>query len=378
MWNQVIEVPYSRTDVGEWYIHKVLTDPLRDEIQMLRSQKICIMGGCGQVGSHVTTTLYAYGFSTEQILINDDLRLGQRSNLPKPWRDRVDTRSHLEYAQNPPSGVDIVIFVGGRSSAPHFRTLDDVMEEIETWKAILEWCVAQNIRLIFASTSSLCKSRPSQESQLVWPGSLYELAKLMMENMTIQQALSDRLTLQICRFFSVYGVTEQHKGDFGNLYTQILWHALARQPFEVWEQANRFTAGEQTRDIIFASEVTRAMLHLLTLPKPDPKLDDISTLVYNIGLGNPVSVKKMIQQVASLLPNEFSPIIVNTEIPPILSNYVVDTWGEPAKLLASGFQPIFTDHVANLKFIVHSLLSQLEWYWSVVEEIRQLQFASRR
>jgi nucleoside-diphosphate-sugar epimerase len=371
MWNQSIALSYSQTELGDWYIQKTLNDPLRERFLHLHDRRICIMGGCGQVGSHITTKLYEYGFAADQILINDNLCLGKRENLPQALREQVDTRSHRAYAENPPSDVDMVIFVGGKSSATQFGSLDDVMTEIETWKVLLEWCKTQKIRLIFASTSSLCKSRPSLESQLIWPASLYELTKLMMENMAIEQSLGHGLALQICRFFSVYGVTEQHKGDFGNLYTQILWHAIARQPFELWGKAKQFTPGEQTRDIIFAPEVTRAMLYLLTLPVPAPELDDISELTYNIGLGNPVPVRDMIQQVAAILPPELSPIIAETEVPSALPNYVVDTWGDPAKLFSAGFKPIFLDHITNLKFITHSLLSQLEWYWAVVEEIRQ-------
>ncbi len=366
---------YSRQAVSASYINTSTNDPLYPDLHTLSSKKICVMGGCGQVGSHILATLYEFGFPIEQLYVNDDLRLGQRENLPEPLRERVDTQTHLEFAHNPPFTPDVVIFVGGRSSAPHFQELQDVMEELETWKVILEWCTAQNIRLIFASTSSLCKERPSVESQRVWPGSLYELTKLTMEEMAIQQALCDRLSVQICRFFSVYGVTEQHKGDIGNLYTQILWHAIARQPFEVWGQTGHFRPGEQTRDIIFAPEVSRALLHLLTLPDPQPTINDISALIYNIGQGQPFSVREMIRHVAELLPSTLQPIIVETEVPANIKNYVVHTWGNPQKLLQTGFQPIFTDHTMNLHFIFHALSSDLDWYWSVVEEIRQHRLA---
>ncbi|MDM9379238.1 NAD(P)-dependent oxidoreductase [Chlorogloeopsis sp. ULAP01] len=371
MSKQEIELPYTKEEVGSWYINKTVNDQLLENIQELKNKKISVMGGCGQVGSHVIAKLYEFGFPIENIYINDDLRLGKRENLPEPLRDRLDTRTHLEYSQNPQHESDIVIFVGGRSSAPHFENLNDVMEEIEMWRATLEWCVAKKIRLIFASTSSLCKQRPSVETQRVWPGSLYELAKLMMEEMAIQQALCNDLVVQICRFFSVYGVTEQHKNNFGNLYTQILWYAIKSKPFEIWGQSNYFAPGDQTRDIIFAPEVSRAILHLLTLPAPSPRVDDISSLTYNIGQGKPVSVREMIGQIEELVPSTMKPIILETEVPQYMKNYVVHTWGNPQKLLDSGFKPLFTNHIENLKFIIHALLNEKNWYWSIVENIRR-------
>ena len=354
-------------DLDDWYIKQTLNDPILPKARALSDKKICVMGGCGQIGSHIVTKLYEFGFSLDNFYINDNLSLGKIKNLPEPFRGTVDTRSHLDFARDPRCEPDILIFVGGRSSNPNFHSLENVLEEIESWKSILEWCSGQKTRLLLASTSSLCKTRPSLETQNVWPGSLYELTKQIMENTSIQQSLCEGLLVQICRFFSVYGVTEQHKGDFGNLYTQILWHTRKNLPFEVWGQKGIFEPGSQTRDTIFATEVARAILFLLTLPPPKPTLHDISPIVYNIGQGEPLSVTEMVSQVATVLKKP--PQIVEREIPNEVRNYVVDTWGDPRKLIQAGFKPLFTDHVTNLRFI-NQALREAHWYWSLVDTIR--------
>ncbi|MEM9136852.1 MAG: NAD-dependent epimerase/dehydratase family protein, partial [Cyanobacteria bacterium P01_F01_bin.42] len=174
---------FDFSSAADWYRDRVTQDPLQPNFQTLRNQTLCIMGAAGQVGSHLLAKCYELGFDPTRIDLNDNLSLGVIDNLPPLFQDRLDQRSHREYAESPPRYPDILVFVGGRSSAPHFQSLADVLEEIKTWEIILNWCVQQNIRLIFASTSSLCKQRPSLESQPVWPGSLYELCKLMMENM---------------------------------------------------------------------------------------------------------------------------------------------------------------------------------------------------
>lgn len=376
--NKVILLQYSymknivehdqKNDIGDRYIKKTLADTLLPKIQELRNKILCVMGGCGQIGSHIITKLYEFDFHIDNIFINDNLSLGKRENLPEPLRDRVNILSHPEFIKNPNCTPDIVIFVGGRSSAPHFSNLDDVMQEITAFKSILEWCVKHDIRLIFASTSSLCKERPSVETKKVWPGSLYELTKLVMEEMAIQQALCEDLSVQICRFFSVYGVTEQHKGNFGNLYTQLLWHAREEVPFELWGEEGVFKHGEQTRDTIFADEVARAVLFLLTLPVPKPRLDDISTITYNVGQGKPVSVLEMIQQVSALGK---VPQIIKKSVPQDVKNYVVHTWGNPEKLYQAGFVPLYDSHEENLRFI-NQALDNIEWYWEMVEQIRSI------
>lgn len=356
----------TKNEVRNWYINKTLTDPLLLKIQWLRDKIFCIMGGCGQIGSHIITKLYEFDFAVDDIIINDNLSLGKKENLPKPLRANVNTLSHLEFVKNPSCKPDIIIFVGGRSSAPHFSDLGDVVQEITTFKAILEWCVKDRIRLIFASTSSLCKKLPANESEKVWAGTLYELTKLIMEEMAIQQALCNDLSVQIGRFFSVYGVTEQHKGNFGNLYTQLLWHAREGVPFELWGKEGIFEHGEQTRDTIFAVEVARAVLFLLTFPDPNPRLDDLSEIIYNIGQGKPVSVLEMIQQVAALGKK---PEIIKTSVPDDVKNYVIHTWGNPEKLYRAGFVPLYNNHEDNLKFIDQAL-EDIDWYWATIEQIR--------
>ncbi|MEO0378090.1 MAG: NAD(P)-dependent oxidoreductase, partial [Cyanobacteria bacterium P01_A01_bin.17] len=101
-----------------------------------------------------------------------------------------------------------------------------------------------------------------------------------------------------------------------------------------------------------------------------PTLEDISDLTYNIGQGQPTSVKDMIEQVAALLPASRQPITQEVQVPDGIKNYVVHTWGDPQKLIKTGFQPVFNQHEDNLKFIIYALLTQMDWYWSGVEDIR--------
>lgn len=353
--------------LSKWYINESLKDPLMLQSHALIKKRICIMGACGQMGSHIVTKLYELGLPSSSLMLNDCLSLGSASNLPRILRESVNSQSHKQYVETTEHTPDILLFLGGRSSASHFSSVQDVIEEIVSWGSILEWCSSHNIRLVLASTSSLCKARPSLENEPVWPGSLYELAKLTMENMAIEYSLTRNLKVQICRLFSVYGITEKHKGKLGNLYTQLLWHAKDDTNFEVWGRKGEFEPGEQTRDTIFATEAARAVLHLLTIPTPQPSIGDISSVIYNIGQGRPVALNEMVKQVSNLLGKEIK--ISYKEVPEDYKNYVVHTWGSPAKLLETGFQPIFINHTQNLRFINYSL-DNIDEYWSTVEKIR--------
>lgn len=367
------DVDNDHDTVLQAFVERSAGDPLRARFDGLKGRTVCILGGCGQVGSHLATKLYELGWPPENLWINDNLSLGRRENLPPPLRDRVDPRPHLEFAQNPGLDADVVVFVGGRSSAPHFKTFADVLDEVSAWRAVVEWCTAAGSRLLLASTSSLCKTRPSVETQPVWAGSYYELTKLMMEEMAITAALLHGLNVRVARLFSVYGVAEQHKGSFGNLYTQLLRHARSGERFELWGQAGRFKPGEQTRDTIFAADVARALLFLLALPAPRPTLGDVSDLVYNVGQGRPVTVLEMIDRVAARVGRR--PVIDEAEVPRGVKNYVVHTWGDPAKLLGAGFIPLFADHVENLS-LIDVAMSDMDAYWHAVDRIRERTLAT--
>ena len=53
-------------DIRNWYINKTLEDPHRQDIQSLQAHRICVMGGCGQVGSHLITKLYEHGYPMDR------------------------------------------------------------------------------------------------------------------------------------------------------------------------------------------------------------------------------------------------------------------------------------------------------------------------
>ena len=112
--------------LDNWYTKAILADPQLQDLSVLKNKKICVMGGCGQVGSHTVTALYQLGCDVDNIYINDDLSLGVVENLPAALREGVDWRSHIEFARDPKCSPDILIFVGGRSSAPHFTDLSDI------------------------------------------------------------------------------------------------------------------------------------------------------------------------------------------------------------------------------------------------------------
>ena len=63
-------------DLDNWYVEQTLNDPLLPKVRdKLKDRTICVMGGCGQVGSHTITKLYEFGFPAENIYINDNLSL---------------------------------------------------------------------------------------------------------------------------------------------------------------------------------------------------------------------------------------------------------------------------------------------------------------
>ena len=116
--------------------------------------------------------------------------------------------------------------------------------------------------------------------------------------------------------------------------------------------------------------MVRALLHLLTLSAPIPKLDDISDLIYNIGQGQPITVNEMIEHIKVVVPKPQWPRLKTTEVPASMLNYVENTWGDPSKLVHTGFQPLFPNNIANLRFIYACLRADRSDYWALLKQIR--------
>ena len=62
--------------LSKWYINESLKDPLMLQSHALIKKRICIMGACGQMGSHIVTKLYELGLPSSSLMLNDCLSLG--------------------------------------------------------------------------------------------------------------------------------------------------------------------------------------------------------------------------------------------------------------------------------------------------------------
>src|SRR4029078_5142882 len=127
---------------------------------------------------------------------------------------------------------------------------------VETFRALLDWAVETKARVIWASSCSVYGrgAVPMKESQPPDPLNTYAFSKLCMERLAARYA--DKLAHPIVglRYSNVYGPGEAHKGKLASMI-----HQLAMQ-MRAGKRPRIFTAGEQKRDFVYIDDVVDANL----------------------------------------------------------------------------------------------------------------------
>lgn len=115
------------------------------------------------------------------------------------------------------------------------------------------------------------------------------------------------------RYFSVFGEREEHKGNYANVITQMIWCALKGKEFVIYGD------GSQSRDLIYVKDVVEANIKAL-------EYEENKFEVFNVGSGKSYSFNEMIE---ILRKNNLEIKVKYVENP--IKNYVYKTLADVKK-----------------------------------------------
>ena len=110
-------------------------------------------------------------------------------------------------------------------------------------------------------------------------GRFRRATKRLGEELALHWADVYKLPAVSLRFFNVYGPRSRTGGTYGAVFGVFLAQKLAGKPLTIVGD------GEQTRDFVYVTDVAKAILAAAE--------SDVSGRVYNVGVGNPVSVNRI-------------------------------------------------------------------------------------
>ena len=242
---------------------------------------LIVTGAAGFIGSNLVRALNARG--ERDIIAVDNLSRAEKvANLRDlEITDFVDKRDFLRRLEA--GGYD-----GKAAAILHQGACSDTMESdgrymmennYEYSMALLRWCRAGSVRLIYASSASVYGAgrefREAREHEA--PLNVYGYSKFLFDQVVRRELPRMNLQLAGFRYFNVYGPREAHKGRMASVAFHFFDQYVANGRVRLFEGSDGYGPGEQRRDFISVDDVVRVNLFFLDNPRVSG--------IFNVGTG---------------------------------------------------------------------------------------------
>jgi len=272
--------------------------------------KVIVTGGAGFIGSHLVEALVRRG---HKVVVLDNLTLGKMENVPEGAKAIV-ARASMIKAWN--LKCDCVFHLGMPSSSPMYKNNPKLVgETINDAIALFDYTSKKKVKVVVASTSSIYNGNPIpwREDMTIHVTDFYTECRYAIERLAKLYHDLYGLKVVILRLFSVYGPREEHKGEYANVVSQMIWSAMRREPFVIYGD------GSQTRDFIYVGDVVEAFIKAME--------SDIDYDVFNVGFGKNYSFNEVAKMISDVLGREVR--LVHKPNP--IKNYVYHTLADTTK-----------------------------------------------
>lgn len=242
---------------------------------------IIVTGGAGFIGSNIVQGLNAHGIT--DILVVDDLSDGRKClNLAdadiRDYMDKDDFLARLQAGEDF-GKVEAVFHEGACSSTTEWDGRFVMRVNYEYTKALLAWCLARKVPLIYASSASVYGMGPvfREAREFERPLNMYAYSKFLFDCHLRPQLAGLGSQVAGLRYFNVYGPREQHKGSMASVAFHFNNQLNESGRVRLFEGSDGYGPGEQRRDFIHVDDVVAVNLWLLDNPQVSG--------IFNVGTG---------------------------------------------------------------------------------------------
>jgi UDP-glucose 4-epimerase len=300
-------------------------------------KKAVVTGGAGFIGSHLVDELVRREFIT--IVIDNvppDKAVNIRRHIDNTAIDYVEgSILNFEVPQGKFAGADYIFHQAA------ITNIDALANPVAYYEAntkailnVLQAALENKVgKVVFASSCAVYGNEPTvpkREDMLPSPESPYALTKLIGEQYCDLYTKVHGLPTVCLRYFNVYGPRQNPASSLASVIPKFIRSVREGKAPVI------FGDGEQTRDFVFVKDVVNA--NLLAA-------ESNATGIYNIGIGESVSLNELADMIIRLIGNNIQPIhkaAIGKEIRNSLA-YI-------AKAKAFGFKP---------KYILKAGLSEI-------------------
>ncbi|MFP4024619.1 MAG: NAD-dependent epimerase/dehydratase family protein [Thiohalospira sp.] len=241
--------------------------------------EILITGVAGFIGSNLAKALLNRGYTTYGI---DNLSYGSLTNL-ESFKSHKNFNFILGDVCNPllikDIKIDLIIHLASQKIPRYSSAYRTLNENYLMLKNIINKCLRDNCKLIYASTSDVygknTKLPFKEDADFVLGNSkikrwAYALSKIYGEQHIIANADEFDLKYTIVRFFGSYG-PNQNLTWWGGPQSVFINKAFNNEPIEIHGD------GSQTRTFTYIDDTITALLHCIESKKSDNEIFNIAS-----------------------------------------------------------------------------------------------------
>ncbi|MFN3410791.1 MAG: ADP-glyceromanno-heptose 6-epimerase [Exilispira sp.] len=312
---------------------------------------IIVTGGAGFIGSNLVYKLNLKGIS--DILIVDNLTnsLKQRNLNALKFLDFIDKDEFKEKIKKIKK-IEIIFHQGACSDTMETDGKYMMKNNYEYSKIILNHCIENKIRLIYASSASVYGNGLNgfkEEREREYPLNIYAFSKYIFDNY-VRRFLAGleknkktrKIHRQIAglRYFNVYGPQENHKNRMASTIFHFYNQIKSEKKIKLFEGSENFL-----RDFVYVDDICE--INIFFLNNPD------KSGIFNCGSGKAESFLKIAQILKSIYSYaeiEFIPFPKQLK-----GKYQTYTCADLTKLNEIGYKKSFTSLEEGIKKYLHYL-----------------------
>ena len=260
--------------------------------------RVLVTGGAGFIGSNIAKRLAAEG---HDVTAADSFLSADWRNLAAFPGDVLTLADHDDVASMRNLGRFEVIFhqaaitgviaSDGSAISDAHRMLRN---NVETFRAILDWAVETKARVVWASSCSVYGRGPvpMKETQPVDPLNPYAFSKVLKERLAKRYEGKLAHPIVGLRYSNAYGPGEEHKGKLASMIYQLAVQMRGGHRPRI------FRAGEQKRDFVYIDDVVEANLCAMRSQHSGS---------FNAGAGRSWSFNEVVAELNRVLKTDLQP-----------------------------------------------------------------------
>lgn len=335
---------------------------------MDNSSAIILTGAAGFIGSCMAQYLNDQGF--RNLVLVDDFGVEEKR---KNWESKayshiVERHSLFDWLETHKPEVEIVIHLGARTDTAEFDYSIHETLNVQYSKDIWEYCTANKIPLIYASSAATYGSGEfgydddHALTEKLKPLNPYGISKNEFDKWALRRAKENHLPpfWAGLKFFNVYGPNEYHKGRMAS----VIWHAFNQIKKEGVVKLFRshkegFKDGEQLRDFVYVKDVVNVIGWMMRA-MVNGEWATAKNGLYNLGTGTARSFNDLVKATFAGLDRELH--IVFIDMPEdIRDKYQYFTEANMRKLHDAGYAAPFYPLEEGVGDYVRGYLKSLKY-----------------